>query len=183
MKSHQRMCQYLWNATDEKYGDVGHRCQNAYSTGWWKRLSNYRENCSILLGTGEAILENEKISRLIEWSNMTGNSIRLLTTGVPLVPRNIDILAQAQEPVADYAWWLCKEDIGGVQRINLPKVKGKISLAAKRIKIVLNYTLTNKNHQSLCDVVVFANQNNIGWFTLLPWWRMSYVTRRNNLFQ
>lgn len=132
-------------------------------------LSTYQEKCSILLGTGEAILETEKISRLIEWSNLTNNSIRLLTTGVPLVAKNIDILAQAKYLSTQITLdGFNERDIEGVQRIILSKVKDKISLAAKRIKIILNYTLTNKNHQSLCDVIVFASQNGIGCVYVTP---------------
>ena len=41
-------------------------------------LSKYKESCSILLGTGEAILETDKITRLIEWSNMTNNSYAIM---------------------------------------------------------------------------------------------------------
>lgn len=132
-------------------------------------LSNYQESCSILLGTGEAILETEKITRLIEWSNMTSNSIRLLTTGVPLVPKNIDILARAKNLSTQITLdGFTEKDIEGVQRINLLKVKDKVSLAAKKIKIVINYTLTNKNHQSLCDVIYFASDNKISCVYVTP---------------
>lgn len=136
-------------------------------------LSKYHENCSILLGTGEAILETEKIARLIEWSNSTRNPIRLLTTGVPLVGKNIDVLAQATNLSTQITLdGFSERDLEGVQRIVFSKVKEKISLAAKRLKLILNYTLTNKNHQSLCDVIVFANQNGIDQVYVTP--MMSY---------
>lgn len=132
-------------------------------------LAKYHESCSILLGTGEAILETEKIARLIEWSNSTRNSIRLLTTGVPLIGKSIDVLAQAQNLSTQITLdGFSDRDLEGVQRIAFSKVKEKIILAAKKLKIIINYTLTNKNHQSLRDVVVFANQNEIGHVYITP---------------
>lgn len=132
-------------------------------------LSKYYEKCSILLGTGEAILETEKIARLVEWSNFTKNSIRLLTTGVPLVEKNINVLAQATNLSTQITLdGFSEQDLEGVQRIVFPKVKEKIALAAKRLKLIINYTLTNKNHRSLCDVVAFANLNGIGQVYVTP---------------
>lgn len=132
-------------------------------------LLNYSKPCSILLGTGESILEIDKVSRLIEWSNETGNNIRILTTGVPLVPKTVSILSRAKYLSTQITLdGFYPADVEGVQRINLLKVKEKISLASREIKIVINYTLTNKNFDSLADLISFSHENGITTVYVTP---------------
>ncbi len=125
-------------------------------------LNNYKNPCSILLATGESILEIDKVVKLIDWSNRTGNPIRLLTTGVPLISKNIKLLESAKYLSVQVTFdGFHSSDIEGVQQINLQKVKEKIVSAANRLNILFNYTLTNKNHTSLLELIDFAFINNI----------------------
>ena len=132
-------------------------------------LYKYNQDCSILLGTGEPILEAAKVFRLIEWSNKTNNSIHILTTGIPLIPKNIEILARAKNLTTQVTLdGFTEKDVENVQRIKLLKVKENISQAATKIKLIINYTLTNKNHQSLGDVITFAKKNRIRHIYVTP---------------
>lgn len=132
-------------------------------------LKNYKEPCSILLATGESILEMNKVIELIDWSNFTKNPIRLLTTGVPLIQKNINLLAKAKYLSIQITLdGLSSVEVENVQRINLEKVKEKIGLAAKSLNIIFNYTLTNKNYESLPKLVEFAHTNKITEVFITP---------------
>lgn len=132
-------------------------------------LSNYKEPCSILLGTGESILEMGKVIKLIDWSNATGNHIRILTTGVPLIDKNINLLKEAKHLSIQITLdGFNSEEVECIQRINISKVKNKVSAAAKNLDILLNYTLTNKNHASLLDLLNFSHANKINKVYVTP---------------
>lgn len=132
-------------------------------------LTKLGNTIDILLGTGEALLEREKLTELIHWSTNSGGEIKLLTQGIPLVPKNIEILKNATNLTMQVTFdGFYQEELHGVQRTNLELVKKRVFSATKVVKTELNYTLTNRNYNSLVDFVDFAASCNVNRVYVTP---------------
>jgi MoaA/NifB/PqqE/SkfB family radical SAM enzyme len=123
----------------------------------------------ILLGTGESLLELDRVHAIIEWTNRNDKVITILTAGMPLVDRAIPVLRNARNLVLQVTFdGMTQEDLSGVQRTNIEIVKVKAKKAANLLNVQFNYTLHTKSIDSVMELLDFAHECRVERVFLTP---------------
>lgn len=123
----------------------------------------------ILLGTGESLLELGRVEAIIEWANVHGKTVTILTAGMPLVDSVTAVLRKAKNLVLQVTFdGMNQNDIAGVQRTNIDIVKSKSKKAAETLNLNFNYTLHAKSIDSVMELLDFSHECGVKSVFLTP---------------
>ena len=123
----------------------------------------------ILLGTGESLLELDRVGAILEWANVHGKVVTILTAGMPLVDRAVAVLEKSNNLVLQVTFdGMCQDDIAGIQITNIDIVKSRAKRAAETLDVQFNYTVHVKSIDSVKRFLDFSRECGVDRVFLTP---------------